>query len=138
MCVCVCVCVCARECVCVCVYVCVCVCTWAVVFHWNMFDWNIEISNIKEILKMKKNKLRHFKTNSIYKTKKKSQINRIIFLNILITTVYSNIKIINKNFRFSKHYILETSNQHLIELIFRPVLTYLNVFSNWHYLQNYI
>ena len=54
------------------------------------------------------------------------------------TQQYSNIKIINKNFRFSKHYILETCNQHLIELIFKPVLTYLNVFSYWHYLQNYI
>ena len=31
-----------------------------------------------------------------------------------------------------------TCNQHLIELIFKPVLTYLNVFSYWHYLQNYI
>ena len=48
------------------------------------------------------------------------------------------IKIINKNFRFSKQYILETCNQHLIELIFKPVLMYLNVFSYWHYLQNYI
>ena len=54
------------------------------------------------------------------------------------TQQYSNIKIINKNFRFSKHYILETCNRHLIELIFKPVLTYLNVFSYWHYLQNYI
>ena len=54
------------------------------------------------------------------------------------TQQYSNIKIINKNFRFSKHYILETCNQHLIELIFKPVLTYLNVFSYWNYLQNYI
>ena len=54
------------------------------------------------------------------------------------TQKYSNIKIINKNFRFSKHYILETCNQHLIELIFKPVLMYLNVFSYWHYLQNYI
>ena len=54
------------------------------------------------------------------------------------TQQYSNIKIINKNFRFSKHYILETCNQHLIELIFKPVLMYLNVFSYWHYLQNYI
>ena len=26
----------------------------------------------------------------------------------------------------------------LIELIFKPVLMYLNVFSYWHYLQNYI
>ena len=34
--------------------------------------------------------------------------------------------------------ILETCNQHLIELIFKPVLTYLNVFSYWHYIQNYI
>ena len=54
------------------------------------------------------------------------------------TQQYSNIKIINKNFRFSMHYILETCNQHLIELIFKPVLMYLNVFSYWHYLQNYI
>ena len=54
------------------------------------------------------------------------------------TQQYSNIKIINKNFRFLKHYILETCNQHLIELIFKPVLMYLNVFSYWHYLQNYI
>ena len=54
------------------------------------------------------------------------------------TTQYSNIKIINKNFRFSKHYILETCNQHLIELIFKLVLMYLNVFSYRHYLQNYI
>ena len=54
------------------------------------------------------------------------------------TQQYSNIKIINKNFRFWKNYILETCNQHLIELIFKPVLTYLNVFSYWHYLQNYI
>ena len=34
--------------------------------------------------------------------------------------------------RFSKHYILETCNQHLIELIFKPVLMYLNVFSYWY------
>ena len=54
------------------------------------------------------------------------------------TQQYSNIKIINKNFRFSMHNILETCNQHLIELIFKPMLTYLNVFSYWHYLQNYI
>ena len=54
------------------------------------------------------------------------------------TQQYSNIKIINKNFRFSKHYLLETCNQHLIELIFKPVLMYVNVFSYWHYLQNYI
>ena len=39
------------------------------------------------------------------------------------------------NFCFSK---LLLCNQHLIELIFKPVLTYLNVFSYWHYLQNYI
>ena len=48
------------------------------------------------------------------------------------TQQYYNIKIINKNFRFSKHYILETCNQHLIEIIFKPVLMYLNVFSYWH------
>ena len=42
---------------------------------------------------------------------------------------YSNIRIINKNFCFSKYYILETFNQHLIELIFKPVLMYLNVFN---------
>ena len=59
-------------------------------------------------------------------------------IDILCLHILSNIKIINKNFRFSKHYILETCNQHLIELIFKPVLTYLNVFSYWHYLQNYI
>ena len=40
------------------------------------------------------------------------------------TQQYSNIKIIN--------------NQPLIELIFKPVLMYFNVFSYWHYLQNYI
>ena len=38
------------------------------------------------------------------------------------TQQYSNIKMINKKFRFSKHYILETCNQHLLELIFKPVL----------------
>ena len=43
------------------------------------------------------------------------------------TQQYSNIKMINKNFRFLKHYILETYNQHLIELIFKPVLMYLKV-----------
>ena len=32
----------------------------------------------------------------------------------------------------SKHYISETYSQHLIELIFKPVLMYLNVFSYWH------
>ena len=41
-------------------------------------------------------------------------------------------QIINKNFRFSKHYISETCSRHLIELIFKPVLMYLNVFSYWH------
>ena len=54
------------------------------------------------------------------------------------TQQYWTIKIINKNFRFSKHYILETCNQHLIELIFKLVLMYLNVFSYCHYSQNYI
>ena len=48
------------------------------------------------------------------------------------TQQYQNIKMISKNFRFSKHYILETCNQHLIELIFKPDLMYLNVFSYWH------
>ena len=41
-------------------------------------------------------------------------------------------------YRIRGELILETCNQHLIELIFKPVLTYLNVFSYWHYLQNYI
>ena len=31
-------------------------------------------------------------------------------------------------------YILETCNPNLTELIFKPVLMYLNVFSYWHYL----
>ena len=44
------------------------------------------------------------------------------------------IKITNKNYRFSKHYVLETRNPNLIELILKPVLMYLNVFSYWHYL----
>ena len=56
----------------------------------------------------------------------------------ILTDNTTILKIINKNFRFSKHSILETCNQHLIELIIKPVLTYLNVFSYWHYLQNYI
>ena len=45
------------------------------------------------------------------------------------TQPYQNIKITNKNYRFSKHYILETCNRHLTELICKPVLMYLNVFS---------
>ena len=48
---------------------------------------------------------------------------------LLGMNVFLNIKIINKNYRFSKHYILETCNRHLIELIFKPVLMCLNVFS---------
>ena len=48
------------------------------------------------------------------------------------TQQYYNIKIINKNFRFSNHYISEMCSRHLIELIFKPVLMYLNVFSYWH------
>ena len=40
------------------------------------------------------------------------------------------------NNRFLKHYILETCNPKLIELIFKSVLVYLDVFSYWHYLLN--
>ena len=40
----------------------------------------------------------------------------------------------NKKYRFSKHYILETCNLNLTELIIKPVLMYLNIFSYWHYL----
>ena len=36
--------------------------------------------------------------------------------------------------RFSRHYILRTYNPNLIELILKPVLMYLNVFSYWCYL----
>ena len=39
-----------------------------------------------------------------------------------------------QTYRFSKHYILETCNRHLTELIFKPVLMYLNACSYWHYL----
>ena len=50
------------------------------------------------------------------------------------TQQYQNIKITNKNNRFSKHYILGTCNTNFTELIFKPVLMYLNVFTYWHYL----
>ena len=41
-----------------------------------------------------------------------------------------NIKITSKNYRFSRYFILGTYNPNIIELIFKPVLMYLNVFSN--------
>ena len=50
------------------------------------------------------------------------------------TQQYYNIKIRTKNYRFSKHYILETCNRHLRELIYKLLLMYLNVFSYWQYL----
>ena len=40
----------------------------------------------------------------------------------------------SKNYRFLRHYILGTYNPNLIELILKPVLMYLNVFSYWRYL----
>ena len=54
------------------------------------------------------------------------------------TQQYWSIKIINKNFRFSKHYMSETCGRHLIELIFKPVLMYLNVFSYWRWVWSHI
>ena len=50
------------------------------------------------------------------------------------TAILEQKKITSKSYRFSKHYILETCNPNLIELILKPVLMYLNVFSYWHYL----
>ena len=46
------------------------------------------------------------------------------------TQQYYNIKITSKNSRFSRHYILETYNPNLTELILKPVLMYLNVFND--------
>ena len=40
-----------------------------------------------------------------------------------------NIKITSKNYKFLRHYILGTYNPNLTELILKPVLMYLNVFS---------
>ena len=40
----------------------------------------------------------------------------------------------NNKQKIQIHHILETCNRHLIELIFKPVLMYLNVLSYWHYL----
>ena len=50
------------------------------------------------------------------------------------TQQYLNNKITSKNYRFSRHYILWIYNPNLVELIFKPVLMYLNVFCNWCYL----
>ena len=79
-------------------------------------------------------------TSSIAQHLKKYSCPTIQQRNNTTTTIqqYSTIRIINKNFRFSKHYISDTCNRHLIELTFKPVLMYLNVFSYWHYSQNYI
>ena len=40
----------------------------------------------------------------------------------------------SKNYIFSRPYILGTYNPNLIELILKPVLMYLNIFSYWRYL----
>ena len=40
----------------------------------------------------------------------------------------------SKNYRFLRHNILETYNPNLTELILKPVLMYLNVFSYWCHL----
>ena len=50
------------------------------------------------------------------------------------TQQYQNIKITSKNYRFSRHYQFGTYNPNLTELILKPVLIYLNVFSYWRYL----
>ena len=50
------------------------------------------------------------------------------------TQQHENNKITSKNYRFSRHYILGTYNLKFIESILKPVLMYLNVFSNWRYL----
>ena len=38
-----------------------------------------------------------------------------------------------KNYRFSRHYILEIYKPNLIELILKPMMIYLNAFSYWRY-----
>ena len=45
---------------------------------------------------------------------------------------------INKNFRFSKHYILETCNQHLIELILFPPPNTIKVIREFERIQKKI
>ena len=50
------------------------------------------------------------------------------------TQQYKNNKITIKNYRFSRHNISGMYNPNLIELILKPVLMYLNVFSYWGYL----
>ena len=44
-------------------------------------------------------------------------------------TQYKNIKITSKNYRFLGHYILGRYNPNITELILKPELMYLNVFS---------
>ena len=57
-------------------------------------------------------------------------------LNLYITLVFCKTPIEGEELflmtRFSKHYKLETCSRHSIELIIKPVLMYLNVFSYWH------
>ena len=57
-----------------------------------------------------------------------TQLRKILTDNTTILEHQNN----KQNIRFSKHYISETCSRHLIELIFKPVLMYLNVFSYWH------
>ena len=45
---------------------------------------------------------------------------------------------IQREYRFLRHYILGTYNPNLTELILKPVLMYLNVFSYWRYLEKQI
>ena len=57
-----------------------------------------------------------------------TQLRKILTDNTTILEHQNN----KQKFQILTHYILETCNQHLIELIFQPVLMYLNVFSYWH------
>ena len=63
-----------------------------------------------------------------------TQLRKILTDNTTILEHQNN----KQKLQILEHYILETCNQHLIELIFKPVLMYLNVFSYRHYLQNFI
>ena len=63
----------------------------------------------------------HLKNHSCPTT----QLRKILTDNTTILEHQNN----KQNYRFSKHYILETCNRHLIELIFKPVLMYLNVLT---------
>ena len=54
-----------------------------------------------------------------------TQLRKILTDNTTILENQNN----KKNYRFSKHYLLKTCNRHLIELIFKSVLMYLNVLA---------